>query len=312
MVRLDANGPCPCGRNRPLRDCCLRSGGLIRCKPTKIHIPRPKTGFQHPRCYFRQLRDCSKTLTAEHFFTHAILRLLDGDGQLWITGFPWQPALEERRQFSATNLASKILCSRHNSALSPLDSVATKFFRLLAGEEFRDPLLRCVARFYLFNGHDIERWMLKTLIGCVVSGNALDQCGNRIENWTPSRKWLGLVLGQASFPRKCGMYFNPNLGEKRRDRVCFMGPLEEPRDGIWGAFFNLAGFEFVLAMRPPLSKRGTILEDYTFRPCEFTMNYEGIAKTSFLAWDIVGESKNFEFRLLSYHPEGHYFDSGRS
>jgi len=309
MRHLNAKGPCPCGSNRLLRDCCLRTGGRLLCKPAKIAIRPPKTGFRHPRCYFRHFGDCSKTLTAEHFFTHAILRLLDEDGHLWITGYPWQPIGEEHRSFSPKSLVSKILCSRHNSALSPLDSVATKFFSVLAGEEFRDHLLRSIDRFYLFNGHDIERWMLKTLIGCVASGNALDQRGNRIQDWTPSPKWLRVLLGRTSFQRKCGLYFNPNLGEKRRDRVCFMGPLEDSKAVICGAFFNLAGFEFVLTMTPPpLPCEGTILEGYTFRPSEFIMSHQGVSKTSLLSWDILGESKSFEFRLLSYHPSGHYFD----
>jgi hypothetical protein len=284
----------------------LRSNGIIRVKPTKTIVPGPKTGFAHGGCYFKVFKDCSTKLSGEHFITHGIMKLLATNGQIKVNGFPWQPDRAESRALPTQALTGKILCTRHNAALSPLDSVAIKFFGafITIGTEFQDASLKSVERMYAFNGHDIERWMLKTLIGTVASGNATDQKGNRIDYFKTNKEWLQILLGQRSFPGKWGVYFKAPLGETavRREGFVF-ATLGNPTDGVYGAVFTLNGYGFVLAMKePPVSRNESILKDHTFRPYELQMSYEEVKKIILLTWDIKGENQNILIRFNSIVP----------
>lgn len=69
------------------------------------------------------------------------------------------------------SLTSKLLCDRHNSALSPLDDEAGNFFRTL--QEIKNDLTEnSISRrkeLYLFSGEMIELWMLKVACGLGLS-----------------------------------------------------------------------------------------------------------------------------------------------
>lgn len=293
---------CPCGTDKLIKDCCLQPCGILRSKPTKIIIPRPKTGFSHNGCYFAEFHDCSTTVSGEHFITHGVMKLLSENGQIKVNGFPWQPDRVQQRALPTRVLTGNILCTRHNEALSPLDTVAIRFFGafLTINKEFQDASLKSIERLYLFNGHDIERWMLKTLIGTVVSGNATDQKGNQIRDWRPRRQWLQIMLGQKSFPGKWGMYFKAPVGETalRKEGFTFAA-LSNSEDGVYGGVFTLNGYGFLLAMKqPPTNRDEGILKDHTFRPYELRMSYEGTLKTILLTWDIKGENQNI---LIEYN-----------
>jgi hypothetical protein len=288
--------PCLCESDKLLKDCCLRSNGIIRVKPTKTPVPPPKTGYANLGCYFNSFHDCSTKLSSEHFITHGVIKLLSDNGQIKINGFAWQPDPKVQKTLPTTVLTGKILCTRHNEALSPLDTVAIRFFGtfLRISKEFQNPTSKSLERMYAFNGHDIERWMLKTLIGTVVSGNANDQEGNRIKNFKPSTEWLQILLGRRSFPGKWGVYFKAPLGETANRKEGFsFAALGNPTDGTYGAVFTLNGYGFALAMKePPANRDGTILKDHTFRPYELQMRYEDVTKTLLLTWDIKGENQN--------------------
>ena len=99
--------------------------------------------------------------------------MLSIDGKVTIDGFPWQDS-GARNKVPALSLTGKILCRRRNLASSALDAITSRLFERI--DQFHHELVDAAQknenRFFLFNGHDIERWMLKTLCGAVVSGNA--------------------------------------------------------------------------------------------------------------------------------------------
>ncbi len=147
---------CPCGSGRVLKECCLT-------KRNETTPPGTKTGYSNSRCYARALSDCDRKLSREHYISESILSLRDKS--IGITGFPWLDS-GEQRSISKASLTAKVLCSRHNSVLSGLDSTALLLFTYLMGlniEENQEVLL--------INGEEIERWMLKALCGVVASGN---------------------------------------------------------------------------------------------------------------------------------------------
>lgn len=122
----------------------------------------------HPKCYLRDLNCCSQKITAEHFISHAALRVL-AEKKIDVSGFPWMQE-GESRSVSFESLTVKRLCAAHNNALSPLDAVAGIFFHAIkeCGTNSVGP-----PRKHLFSGHDIDRWFLKTLAGVASSRNLM-------------------------------------------------------------------------------------------------------------------------------------------
>jgi hypothetical protein len=162
MIKLSIDDKCPCESGRVLRECCLRAGGELKPTATMTRTPAPTTGIRNSGCYAAGLADCSADISREHYISHGLLRLLSIDGRITIDGFPWQDASADSRVPPAT-LTGKILCKRHNLALSPLDAAAATLFRRIDKFHHEFSAREYENRFYLCNGHDIERWLLKTL-----------------------------------------------------------------------------------------------------------------------------------------------------
>ena len=141
------------------------------------------------KCWAAPLGDCDK-LSREHIISQSIFS--HGCGcPLIIEGNHRAPS----GLLAESSLAAKILCRKHNSALSPLDAEAGRLSEILLnsakGQEIGRPEL---------SGSLIERWALKTLINGLAAG------------WSDRRKWLPhesivrSIFGQASLPRGCGLY----------------------------------------------------------------------------------------------------------
>jgi len=101
--------------------------------PIKSVIPPlfpegPKTDYAHPKCYLGETNDCSRKLSKEHYISKSVLRSIRGG--LQVSGGFWPAATS--KEVSAENLVSKILCTRHNRALCPLDAVAGELFEAVA------------------------------------------------------------------------------------------------------------------------------------------------------------------------------------
>jgi hypothetical protein len=240
MIRLNPNkDSCPCASGKLYRDCCLGPNNTLRTKPSITCPPAPKTGFSNPGCYAAELVDCSENLSREHFISQGILRVLSRNGKVKIYGFRWQ---EENTtlELPTSTVSSRILCTRHNNALSGLDAMALRLFQGI------DNVILQVARqdqVFLFHGADLERWLLKTLCGAVFSKNA--QTGADSIDWRPSLLWLNLLFGGVAFPDHWGFYF---ADADIIERGFTFGVFWNPDDDVWGAkiSFNDKYFLFVM------------------------------------------------------------------
>jgi hypothetical protein len=68
--------------------------------------------------------------TREHFITDDVLGAISADGKIVVVeGAAWQDKTERRKTIGRASLSRKMLCRRHNNALSPLDKMAAEFFR---------------------------------------------------------------------------------------------------------------------------------------------------------------------------------------
>jgi hypothetical protein len=266
-----------------LRECCLRAGEL---KPaaTVTRASVPKTGIRNSGCYAGALADCSADISREHYVSHALLRRLSIEGRVTIDGFPWQNTGAVNSVPPAT-LTGKILCSRHNLALSPLDAVASTLFRRI--DEFHHDFSaqKYENRFFLCNAHDIERWILKTLCGAVVSGNAEIRTGE--SNWRPPLEWLQILFGEKPFPPRCGLYFHSEVSDKPYiERGFRFISFSNKMGGVYGARISLNDERFVLAMSAPPEDLGdTFIRNHAYRPQGLRFMVGSCEKVVHFGWD---------------------------
>jgi hypothetical protein len=142
-------------------------------------------------------------MSKEHFMTHCVLQGLGDDPRgIFVRGFAWAP---EGRWLQPETLVSPILCTSHNAALSGLDSFAQEFVdafaRIHAALQSGSKLWTVVR----LNGHNLERWLLKTLCGILASGNGRSAAGVPLPS-ALREAWLAVLYGQADFIGTAGLY----------------------------------------------------------------------------------------------------------
>lgn len=156
-------GPCPCGRSKTFVGCCCGRNGTIRASQLNLQPPGPSSGYSREGCYLAKTMNCCPTLTGEHTFSAAILREM---GEFVIVGSPWDPP-ETPVAYSEAALTSRVLCKRHNEALSPLDEAAARTYVALkraALHAYVRP--ECEGTLHLLiDGHALELWAIKLMAG---------------------------------------------------------------------------------------------------------------------------------------------------
>jgi hypothetical protein len=220
---------CPCGSGRLIKDCCL----------TERYVtvpPEPKTGYFNPKCFARELLDCNETITHEHFLSEGVLRTIEeGDKPTRIHGALGGNNKNVGKQVPINAIASQILCERHNKALSPLDKLAGKFTDFLF-------TLRPESDFFLLNGSELERWMLKVFIGFIASGIIQ----NKFKGTTPQLELLQIIFGNNRVPDNTGLFFIQGEVTADRHQVgIYVFPLEEGNVTSNYLVFIISGFVFL-------------------------------------------------------------------
>ena len=121
---------CPCGSGRQASRCHrAKDGSWIAEAPPPL-LTGPLTGYAKPGCYARASEDCDEELTREHFIADDLLGSIAADGKVVVVeGAAWQDKTERQKTIGRGSLSRKMLCRRHNNALSPLDKMAAEFFR---------------------------------------------------------------------------------------------------------------------------------------------------------------------------------------
>src|ERR1700735_3110067 len=115
-------------------------------------------------CWASCLGNCSEKMTREHLVSAALFL----DDQISVQGFPWCKG--EPVQIGLSGLTSKILCGKHNSDLSGVDTSGGEAFdalrqlRRLCNVREKWPDRRWSLSRHEADGHGFELWCLKTLI----------------------------------------------------------------------------------------------------------------------------------------------------
>lgn len=243
---------CLCGSNLLIKDCCLTR--VVDTSP-----PGPKTNYSHPRCYARSLNDCSKQLSKEHYISKSILELNNESRFLEVSGFPWQKS-ENLTPVSIKDLASNVMCARHNSALSSLDSLALTVFDFLtinsANEDFK-----------FLNGNEFERWFLKLLCGLFSSGNVLIN-NKKFKGWQPPSEWLHVLFKQKPIAEDSGLFWITGQWKANSKSMLLIPVMSSENQSPIALVFGYAGFGFLFSMvqPPPRDKPSIYNTETNHRP----------------------------------------------
>ncbi|WP_443748687.1 hypothetical protein [Asticcacaulis solisilvae] len=166
-----------------------------------IILPGAVTGHSHGKCYANIDGNCSPTISREHYISANYLRSVEKNGGVKISGLAWQQP-ETFDLISVNALQAKVLCSRHNSAISNLDDEFRAFTEVIRSI---DGNAGAQSTTHSFSGNRIELWMLKTLLGLALSGNL---------RGTVDQNCVELLLARTPWPRWWGLYFSVHLKQR--------------------------------------------------------------------------------------------------
>jgi hypothetical protein len=190
-----------------------------------------------PRCYAQHLGGCTHK-SREHFISRSILEIVGGPFS--IQGFPWLKSGEVGKA-SAASLTSNVLCDRHNSSLSILDSEAARFFghlKLLDSKTSPSELAEVPAVFSV-DGVLLEKWLLKALCGIMASGNFLID-GKSFGKVPPSEYLVNLLFSDRPWKKGVGLYAD-YTGRQRVD--AYRGIGFDPVTARSGTNANIVGID---------------------------------------------------------------------
>ncbi|HLX00331.1 MAG TPA: hypothetical protein VKR82_16950 [Candidatus Acidoferrales bacterium] len=156
------------------------------------------------------------------------------------------------RRIGLTGLTSKILCTRHNNALSEVDVGGIKAFdtfrqgtRLSNVRSALRPRIWQVERTTI-NGPLLERWLLKTLINFTY-GRDLPIGRDNLSPGKPSEQLVRIAFGLDRFVAGAGLYIIGHPGQKifSVEKVSVASMLEK-NEYVAGGFYIFRGNRFVL------------------------------------------------------------------
>jgi hypothetical protein len=249
--------PCPCGGGKVVAECPCKRRSFV---PAQVNTRpgRIRSGMRSARCYARATEDCRGPISAEHAIAESIA-----------ADFQWSPVTRilvdsTARTIPPSAAGRKVLCKRHNSALSPLDQVGRRFVHAL-GRGLQQRFENSSEQIhFLFNGFDVERWMLKVL--CTMAHDEVVSRVHPSRKWQVPRSWLRVLFEGHPLPRAAGVY-TPRVARGRFDRGILTAKIVGTRRGtaqlgrllvdgkdsltILGISMTLYGQDFDLHMFPP-------------------------------------------------------------
>ena len=241
-------------------------------------IPFSKEGFAHPRCYLRGTNGCSHDISGEHYISESLLHKIEStNSTIDIAGVRWLPR-EHLKSIGKAALTAKILCAKHNSDLSPLDSEIANFSGHVSeiDAEFLKP--NPAKHEFKLNGAYVERWILKTMIGLVESNQVMAKSGRP---YCYKEECIRLLCSPfRTWPNGWGLYFSLPSGPVHHSRSFEFVPLSNPdTDQILAVNLKFNGIGAVLVM----GKADRPAEFGTLRPANLVFKRE--RATSIISFD---------------------------
>jgi hypothetical protein len=262
--------------------CCRRFDGAVFKEPSTIRPPGPPTGYSHPRCYLGFTQNCCTKISGEHFVSRGILQQI---GQsVSITGAPWLKR-DEIKTLATKNLTANILCVRHNSAFSDIDTAAIRLFKFIneISMDLSKNTLSRKKKCYLVSGDDLEMWATKALLGMFHS----QPQNTALAEYTINHDVMENEIRTARLPKMCGIYLNAQLGVRRihHENEITVGTItlkEEMR--LIGLVIDIGGVSFDFLIDPIGVNTLREQETKLYRPAHLMFEGRTRAHVIFLSW----------------------------
>jgi len=200
-----------------------------------------------------------------------------------VSGMPWlRPG--ETREIGVGSLTAKILCKRHNEALSPLDSEAGLFFSILkkALIDLNRNTLSRKPIFHLVSGDALELWMLK--VACGVYFAVGSQEGVKLaEKHTIDLQKVRRAFFEREWEAQAGLYFRVATNLTTAWNVEFSPLIHENDQRFAGATVSLLGLRLDLVFDTTNINAGA-WAGWVRRPSEFVLQRKQRRHSIILTW----------------------------
>jgi hypothetical protein len=233
-------------------------------------------------CWAGSLGGCSQKLSREHLVSAGLFT----EG-VEVHGFPW--CKDKPVRIGISSLTKKILCEKHNNALSPIDSIGQSAFVTM--QEFaklsqvrrRIKTTSWTVRRYCIDGCGLERWFLKTLIN-LCSGAGYPIGGGGAIPGIPSDRLIRIAFELETFETMAGLYLVSRKGMAiiEEDVVSF-APLIAESGHILGGTFTFRGFRFLLYLEscgPPIPLFGVDVDGEDLQNCTLAFHARRITESN--------------------------------
>jgi hypothetical protein len=199
------------------------------------------------KCWAESLGHCSDTMSGEHTVSKGLFT----NDVVMVQGLSW--CKDEPKAIGLNNLTRKILCTRHNSGLSPVDDAAIAAFNAFRESvrltDIRENMKerRWTIVHLPLDGDLLERWFLKTLINITTGG--IQKIGPKSTTpGEPSADLVEIAYGHRKFVPNAGLYNSAEVGETidSEDKVTIAPFFDSKNEFVMGGTFYFRGFRFML------------------------------------------------------------------
>lgn len=200
------------------------------------------------KCWASVLGDCD-SISREHLVSKCLFK-----DSVQIQGYSWLPK-GEIKTIGINSLVSNVLCKKHNSMTSDLDTASLDSW-LLAREHSRLINLRRKIKSthwknvsFTIDGLLLERWCLKVMTNMFYSKSI-----KLIQGWVPPDDLVHIIFGSKPLSQEAGLGFFTTVGDKYRisDSISF-NPVFSNQNPI-GSIIDFRGIAVVVTWDFPVCK----------------------------------------------------------
>ena len=301
-IKISPAQLCPCRSGWVVASCCLDTSDYkLRKKVLPLEPSGEVTDYAHPGCYLGLTNNCSRDISREHYISATVLdQIAASENAVTVSGLPFMDP-GESKALPVSSLTAKILCQRHNSALSPLDQEAGLFLKMLTNAMTKKDGSSRSKRpdLSLASGTALELWMLKVACGIYFARIAADNQNRISDTHSIDMKKVVDALFRGKWDERAGLYFNGATGTRLTTAFHVQAsPLTDNVTMMMGGVrVSLLGFEcdlfFDTSGTDPGPWRGII-----YRPNELAFDRgSGPKKFILLSWPKSVPESTIQFRL---------------
>ena len=195
-------------------------------------------GFE---CWASGLNNCGLGKSREHYISDGIF-----DGET-ITAFGLSWCRHEPLTIGMRSAVAKILCAKHNSALSEYDAEAAKLSKFLVTNILDEPLNES---FITLNGQWLEKWALKTFFNLGYMRGLHREQPNRID---PPDHLVQCLFNDQPAADGVGLYFvTSKITNEDFEPGLWWNVIQNHNNlnQIFGMAFTFFGVRFVISILP--------------------------------------------------------------